>query len=113
MVAIHKGLGLDPNIPWWCGLSDWTGEWAESCKVPAPSDIRAGQQASMGPAMTPENIEQALARGDRELAAYCYLHPGECGNYQAVVAGQEAETDWLLWAALGAAGLLVLKAVVN
>lgn len=107
----------DPNIPWWCGISDWTGGWAESCRVPTEAEIRAAQAAGMGPVMTPISREAALQAGDRATAVYCEMHPIECEEFQGAAEPCSSLATWsldcmspLTWGLLAAGGFLLLRA---
>ena len=100
---------MNLDFPWWCGLSDWTGGWAESCRVPTPTEIREGQRAEFGPAMPPAGIEEALDHGDEVTAAYCRMHPKECFDYDCASNPDAAGcTDWTKWALIAAVAMAAL-----
>lgn len=93
---------LDPNIPWWCGVSDLLGIGAESCRVPTPNEIRTSVRP--GPAMLPENVQRIEDETTRLWAAYCEMHPAECREYEE----STVPVDWTKWALLAAAAVTAL-----
>ena len=110
MILWNPARAQDPNVPWWCGLSDWLDLKAEPCRPLTPDQIRERQRAEFGPALTEESREAALTTGDVAVARYCDLHPIECAEYTRVVREQE-ETPWYVWAAVAIGGLLLVRAV--
>lgn len=94
----------DISYPWYCGAGGFT-DWLDECKPATWQQVRDAQRAGMGPGMTPENVEQALATGDEVVAAYCRMHPEECrGN---------DDPNWLLWVALLLGGLFLIRLVTR